>query len=79
MSEHIPDLLYSALEHEAEANIRKAEATIEIYFNGSVGIGEHPQHLEELDKLIDKIAQAEEKISALEHFYPQKDLIEEEK
>ena len=50
MSEHIPDLLYSALEHEAEANIRKAEATIEIYFNGSVGIGEHPQHLEEIGK-----------------------------
>ena len=68
MSEHIPDLLYSALEHEAEANIRKAEATIEIYFNGSVGIGEHPQHIEECDKLIGKIAEAEDKLQILKEF-----------
>ena len=34
MSEHIPNLMFMALEHEARANIDKAEAPIEIYFNG---------------------------------------------
>ena len=71
--------LLDALRDKYEADISASFATINIYLDNSVGIGEHPQHLEELDKLIDKIAQAEEKISALEHFYPQKDLIEEEK
>ena len=71
--------LLDALRDKYQADISAADATIKIYLESPVGIGEHPQHLEELDKLIDKIAQAEEKISALEHFYPQKDLIEEEK
>jgi hypothetical protein len=47
-----------------------ADTTINIYLNNSVGIGEHPQHLEEIDKQIDKIAQAKEKIQVLEDFEP---------
>ena len=31
MSDHIPDLLYKALEHEAQANINTAEAPLEKY------------------------------------------------
>jgi hypothetical protein len=38
-----------------------------------VGIGEHPQHLEEIDKQLEKISQAEEKLDALEDFYQPKE------
>tara|TARA_R100001443_G_scaffold80007_1_gene87100 strand:- start:374 stop:553 length:180 start_codon:yes stop_codon:yes gene_type:complete len=38
------------------------------YLTNSVGIGEHPQHLIEVDKQLDKIAQAEEKLDALDSF-----------
>ena len=72
-------LIIEALTDRYNAQISEAEATLKIYLEKPVAIGEHPQHVDEADKLIDKIAQAEEKISALEHFYPQKDLIEEEK
>ena len=41
-----------------EAQIAEADATIKIYLENSVGIGEHPQHIEECDKLIGKIAEA---------------------
>jgi len=41
---------------------------LNIYLTNSVGIGEHPQHLEEIDKQLDKIANAEEKLDALESF-----------
>ena len=61
--------LLDALRDRYEADISAAHATIKIYLEGPVGIGEHPQHLEELDKLMDKIAQAEEKLDALESFY----------
>ena len=61
--------MINAMRARYEADIAEADATINIYLNNPVGIGEHPQHLEELDKLIDKIAQAEEKLDALESFY----------
>ena len=69
MSDHIPDLLYTALEHKAQANIDEAEATIEIYFNNSVGIGEHPQHLNEMNKLLDIIATNEDRLTTLKKFF----------
>ena len=61
--------LLDALRDRYEADISAAHATIKIYLENPVGIGEHPQHLEELDKLMDKNAQAEEKLDALESFY----------
>ena len=67
--EHIPNLLYMALEHEAQANIDKAEATIEIYFSNPVGIGEHPQHLNEMSKLLDIIATNEDRLTTLTKYF----------
>ena len=64
--------ILDALRARYEAEIAEANATINIYLTNSVGIGEHPQHLEEMDKLVDKIAQAEEKIKVLEKFEPEK-------
>ena len=51
----------SALRARYEADIAEADVTINIYLNSSVGIGEHPQHLEEIDKLLSKIADAKDK------------------
>ena len=58
--------IIKALEDTYNANISKAEATLEIYLTKSVGIGEHPQHIEEADKLVDTIAQNEEKLTVLQ-------------
>ena len=44
-------MLIEALVKRYEAQIAEAEATLEIYLDHSVGIGEHPQHLDEMDKL----------------------------
>ena len=60
--------ILEALRQRYEAHIAEAHATINIYLTNSVGIGEHPQHLEEIDKQLDKIAQAEEKLDALDSF-----------
>tara|TARA_A100001201_G_scaffold51765_1_gene51283 strand:- start:939 stop:1142 length:204 start_codon:yes stop_codon:yes gene_type:complete len=64
----VKKVILDALEKKYEAEISTAEATIKIYLENSVGIGEHPQHIEEVDKLIDKIAQAEEKLKILKSF-----------
>ena len=60
--------IIKALEDKYEAEISAAHAIVNIYLTNSVGIGEHPQHLEEIDKQLDKIAQAEEKLDALDCF-----------
>ena len=60
--------IIEALEDRYNAQISEADATIKIYLEHSVGIGEHPQHIDEVDKLIDKIAQAEEKLKILQEF-----------
>ena len=61
-------VILDALEDRYNAQISEADATLKIYLENSVGIGEHPQHLEEVDKLIEKIANAEEKIKVLQQF-----------
>ena len=60
--------ILDALEARYEAHIAEADATIKIYLENSVGIGEHPQHLEEIDKQLAKIVEAEEKQTALQVF-----------
>ena len=61
--------LYKALIKQYESDIASAYATLIIYFDSAVGIGEHPQHLEEMNKLVELIASAEDKIKALnKHF-----------
>ena len=60
--------MLEALEKKYEADIAAADTVIQIYLNSSVGIGEHPQHLEEIDKQLSKIVEAEEKQNALQAF-----------
>ena len=60
--------MIKALQDKYDAIISESEAAIEIYLTKPVGIGEHPQHIEEIDKLINKIAEAEDKIAVLERF-----------
>ena len=64
--------ILNALRAKYEAEIAEADATANIYLDNSVGIGEHPQHIEEVDKLIEKIANAKEKIDVLEEFVPER-------
>ena len=60
--------IISALHAKYDADIATADATVNIYLDNPVGIGEHPQHLEEIDKLLAKIAEAKDKKEALEDF-----------
>ena len=60
--------IIDALEARYEAQVAEAHATIKIYLENPVGIGEHPQHIDEVDKQLQKIAEADEKLKALQDF-----------
>ena len=54
MTPTLSQSMLNALRLKYEAEIEHAKTTMMIYLNSSVGIGEHPQHLEEMDKLWDE-------------------------
>jgi len=67
--------ILEALRSRYEAEIAEADATANIYLTNSVGIGEHPQHIEEVNKQIEKIANAKEKLGVLDEFEPEKEVL----
>ena len=60
--------MLEALKKRYEAQIAESLATLKIYINNPVGIGEHPQHLDEMDKLLQVMVDAEEKIKMIERY-----------
>lgn len=56
--------MLEALIKKYEGEIAVAQATVQIYMKNSVGIGEHPQHAEEIDTLLATIADRQDKIEA---------------
>ena len=67
------DMFIEALTAKYEADIKVAKATINVYMDKSVGIGEHPQFIHEIDKQLELIATAEEKLEMLKKHYPTDD------
>ncbi len=61
------DIFIDALIKKYEAEIASNKATLTIYLTNSVGIGEHPQHIEEMDKILNKIADAEHKLKIIKN------------
>ena len=45
--------LVHALKTKYDADYQMHKANLDIYLNNPVGIGEHPQHFEEMDKLVE--------------------------
>ena len=67
--------ILDALRAKYEAEIAEADATANIYLDNSVGIGEHPQHIEEVNKQIERIANAKEKLAVLDEFEPERSVL----
>ena len=67
------EMFIEALTKKYEADISVAKATISVYMDKSVGIGEHPQFVHEIDKQLEAISTAEEKLETLHKHYPTDD------
>ena len=57
--------LYEALKAKMHSQRATALATLSVYFNYPAGIGEHPQIVEEMEKLLKEIAEAEDCLETL--------------
>ena len=69
MSCNLRELTITSLLEQAQGEISKAKANVEIYLHNPVGIGEHPDILAAIQDQLDVIAKAEERIDVInKHF-----------
>ena len=66
--------LAKALATKYEAEIAQAKASVLIYLDNSVGIGEHPQHIQEIDKQLASYCSAKEKLESLIRHFDDKEI-----
>lgn len=70
------NLFVKALHDSYVAQISEAIATLNVYLNNSVGVGEHPDILAEIKKYVDILDDADGKLATLNKYInnqPQKD------
>ena len=60
--------LRTALTSKYQAEKDEALATLEVYYNNPAGIGEHPQVVEEMSKMVEKLANAEDCLEMLNKY-----------
>ena len=61
-------MIYDALIEHAKGHIKKHSANVEIYMDKAVGVGEHPDILEAIEKELTIIAQYHDEIEVLEKY-----------
>ena len=65
----ISNEMYGTLLKKYETEIQECRTTLLIYFEYPVGIGDHPNHLDEMDELISKAASANDKLDMLKKMF----------
>jgi len=68
MNTFLAEKLKDALVKKYESEIADAEARLYVYFTNPVGIGEHPQHTEEMDNLVEQLTNANDKLETINNF-----------
>lgn len=63
------DLKVDALRAKYTAEKLEAIATLEVYVKNAAGIGEHPQIIEEMATLVEKVANANDCLEALDEIF----------
>ena len=62
--------MIEAIKEHAKGHIEKHKMNVEVYLTNPVGVGEHPQHFEEMDKLVEAMTSARDKLEVLNEEYP---------
>jgi hypothetical protein len=62
------DVVVDALEKKYEAQMAQAEANIKVFMENPVGVGEHPDIVQEVEKLLKQIKDAKEMLDELKNW-----------
>ena len=65
--------MISAIEEHAKGHIKKHSMNVEIYLNNAVGVGEHPDVLEAVEKELEVIAKYHDQLEVINKYFKTKD------
>mgnify|MGYP003111903664 CR=1 FL=1 len=72
------DMMLNALKSYYVGNINRHIANVEVYLRMTVGIGEHSDIQETIDKEIEKIAQFDDRLGMIIKYFERKQIDEKE-
>jgi hypothetical protein len=61
--------MIEALKAHAEGHIKKHKMNVEVYLNNPVGVGEHPDILEAIEKELKVIAEYDDQLEVLNKYF----------
>lgn len=62
------EMIQAAIKH-AEAHIEKHRMNVEIYLTNPVGVGEHSEVMDEIEKQLDEMARYQDHVDILESYF----------
>ena len=63
------EVIVDSLEKKYEAQMALAEANIKVFMENPVGVGEHPNIVQEVEKLLKEIKDAKEMLDELKNWW----------
>lgn len=69
IKDEMGEMFVNALVKKYEAEMAEAEATLNVYMNKLVGIGEHSELMEEHDKWVEKYTNAKDKLETVKELF----------
>lgn len=69
MAEYNRKNMIEALESHARGHIKKHTMNVEVYLKNAVGVGEHPDVLEAIEKEIELIAKYHDQLEVLNKYF----------
>ena len=68
-------LLYKALEAYLQGNIEKHIVNVKLQAENAVGVAEHSDHIETIDKELGNIAEFEDRLEVLRKYFKEKKIL----
>ena len=67
------DKIIQAMKDHAIGHIKKHKMNVEVYLTNPVGVGEHPDIIEAVEKELDLIAQYDDQLEMMNKYFPVED------
>ena len=63
------EMLIQALRAHASGHIQKHKANVEVFLANAVGVGEHPDVLDSIEKELDEMARYNDQVEMLDKYF----------
>lgn len=63
------DMMLEAIIDHAKGHIAKHRMNVEVYLNNPVGVGEHPDIMEAIEKELEEVAKYHDILEVLENYF----------